>query len=196
MTFAELLAEVYLITNRPDLINQTKSAIKAATLKMHGIDFFSKDIYETGVDLESEALIHSWDYVTLIPNFRSFSYVNRLIDSADTNGVPINILTPTDLLDEYGATKPNIAYVAGRSLEMRSQVAFRYLTIGVYVYPVVTELNYVSWIADQFPYAIIYEAASKIWRSVGGAEEARLQDINSKEIQFQIITSASTNVGF
>ena len=49
MTFDELVAEVYLLTARGDLTAETQSAVKAATLKAHKSDFFSKDIFETGV---------------------------------------------------------------------------------------------------------------------------------------------------
>ena len=44
MTFAEILEEVYLITNRRDLEAQTKSAIKKATLKAHQSDFYYRDL--------------------------------------------------------------------------------------------------------------------------------------------------------
>ena len=48
-TFAELLADVYTLTNRSDLIAETKLAVKMATLKMHQRDYFYKDIRETGI---------------------------------------------------------------------------------------------------------------------------------------------------
>ena len=55
MTLAELIAEVYLLTNRPDRVAMTTSAVKAATLKAHKSDFFSKDIHE--IPLSSIAVL-------------------------------------------------------------------------------------------------------------------------------------------
>ena len=44
MDFQTLLSYVYVETNRPDLEAETKSAVFASILKMHGLDFFYKDI--------------------------------------------------------------------------------------------------------------------------------------------------------
>ena len=53
MTFDELVEEVFLITARRDLVAETNSAVKAATLKAHKSDFYSKDIFETGVEFDT-----------------------------------------------------------------------------------------------------------------------------------------------
>ena len=44
-----LMTDVMTITNRADLIAETKLAVKQATLKMHQVDYFPKDIFETGI---------------------------------------------------------------------------------------------------------------------------------------------------
>ena len=77
MDFTELAAEVYNITNRPDLVSQTETGIKAATLKAHTFDgnFFSKDIHETGIEFPTSQFRQSWDYIGVIPNFREISYM-------------------------------------------------------------------------------------------------------------------------
>ena len=89
MTFDELLTEVYLLTSRSDLIDQTKAAIKAATLKAHQSDFYSKDIYERHVELSGDAAyVHSLDYISLISNFRAIKYLRKFdsSDSSDSSG--------------------------------------------------------------------------------------------------------------
>ena len=48
-SFTSLLNDVYTITNRPDLIAETKLAVKQATLKMHQSDYYPKDLFETGI---------------------------------------------------------------------------------------------------------------------------------------------------
>ena len=44
MTLAELIAEAYTLTARPDLVAETASAIRKATLKMHSVDYFYRDL--------------------------------------------------------------------------------------------------------------------------------------------------------
>lgn len=172
MTFDELLEEVYIKTNRPDLEAETKSAVKAATLKAHRSDYFSKDIYETGVEFNDANYRQALDYATLITNFRAFKYFRRVENATDDNGIPMEILTPEALLDSYGIAKTDIAYVAGRVLELRASVSFKYGLLGVYVLPIVTEDKYSSWIAELYPYAIVYEAARVVFRVIGQLEES------------------------
>jgi hypothetical protein len=58
-TFSELCSEVHTLTNRPDLVNETKLAVKAATLKLHQKDFFYKDISEQGVSFSPSQISRS-----------------------------------------------------------------------------------------------------------------------------------------
>jgi len=63
-TFAELVADVYIATNRPDLVTQTALAVKVATLKAHQTDFYPKDIFETGIQWNPVAYVQSLSYRT------------------------------------------------------------------------------------------------------------------------------------
>lgn len=172
MTFDELVAEVYLITNRPDMVAETKSAVKAATLKAHKSDFFSKDIFETGIQFDESTFRHSLDYITLVPNFRAFKYFRRVEDENDDVGAFLEIITPEEVLDSYGINRVDIAYVAGRVLEIRACVEFQFGLLGAYVLPVVTEADYASWVAEQFPYSIIYEAARVLFLAIGYTDQS------------------------
>ena len=162
MTFAELLSEVYIYTNRPDLVDETKSAVKSATIKWHHSDYYSKDIFETGISFDSEAYKHSLDIYSLYSNFRAWKYIKRVENADDEEGKFFDIISPEELLDSYGNNRIDVAYVAGRATEIKAAVQFRYLLTGFYVTPIVTEENYSSWIADLHPYIIIYEAARKV----------------------------------
>ena len=71
MTFDELLSEVYICTNRPDLVDETKAAIRSATIKWHNSDFYSKDLFETGISFESSSFVKTLDIYALYSNFRS-----------------------------------------------------------------------------------------------------------------------------
>lgn len=195
MTFDELVAEVYLITNRPDLVGETASAVKAATLKAHNTDFYSKDIFETGVEFTSAGFIQSLDYITLLSNFRSIKYFRRVEDETDTTGVEICVITPEEVLDSYGVNRTDICYIAGRVLEIRSSVSFTKALLGAYVFPIVRTGAYNSWVAEQHPYAIIYEAARVLFKATADdSQSATFDRLVGEEYQL-LRMSALADVG-
>ena len=55
--FSDLLSDVYAVTNRPDLVADTKLAVRTATLKAHRSDFYPKDLFETGLTFSTPALL-------------------------------------------------------------------------------------------------------------------------------------------
>lgn len=196
MTFDELIAEVYLLTNRADLVGETKSAVKAATLKAHQSDFYSKDIFETGVEFDTPSFTQSLDYITLISNFRSFKYLRRVTDENDDVGAFFEIVAPEEVLDSYNQNRNDIAYVAGRVLEIRSAVSFSKALLGCYVNPIIREGAYNSWVAEQFPFVIVYEAARVVFAMLGQMEESNGQARLVAE-EFNLLKmSALTDVGY
>ncbi len=196
MTFDEIAAEVKVITNRPDLVAETASAIKAATLKAHQSDFYSKDIYETGMQFAEYSYRQSLDYISLFANFRAIKYVRIVENEFDIYGIPVEIVKVEELLDSYGHQRTNIAYVAGRVLEIRAEVPFKYILTGCYVFPTTTPTGYRSWVAEQYPWAIIYEAARVVFKMCGLSEEANgMRELVAE--QYSAMKKASiTDVGF
>jgi hypothetical protein len=196
MTFDELIAEVYTLTNRPDLTAMTSSAVKAATLKAHQSDFYSKDIFETGVEFDTADFRQSLDYISLISNFRSFKYLKRVDSATDDVGAFIKIVAPEEVLDSYNQNRSDIAYVAGRVLEIRSAVSFSKALLGCYVRPIIREGAYNSWVAEQFPFVIVYEAARVIMKVIGQAEDSNgmAQLLAEEFILFKM--SALSDVGY
>lgn len=196
MTFAELLQEVYNITSRDDLVDMTKSAVKAATLKAHQTDFYSKDIYETPIVFDTSEYTHSLDIINLIPNYRALKYMRKYDISDTTAGDFITVITPEEVLDQYNRELTDICYVAGRNIEIKSSTEFSHILLGCYVLPIVTEASYSSWIADLYPYAIVYEAA----RFIFGATAQQTESNNMKEMvaeQYaELRINAVTDVGY
>lgn len=174
MTFDELLEEVYTLTKRPDLSADTELAVKAATLKAHRTDFYSRDIAEVPLTLGTTAkYIWSLDIVSYISNFRSIKYI-RIYDTVSL--VPttfFEIITPEEVLDSYGVQRSNVAYIAGRNVELKANVTFTDIIFACYVLPIVTPKGfYSSWVADLFPYAIVFEAARVVYKTIGFDEES------------------------
>ena len=196
-TLAELLIEVYELTNRPDLVSETTSAIKAATLKAHQTDFYSKDIFETGVEFTTADFRQSLDYIAFISNLRAMKYLRRVEDETDDVGKFFEIIDVAESLDSYGVNRTDIAYVAGRVLEIRSSVSFTKALLGAYVFPIVTPtVSYASWIADLYPYAIIYEAARVVFKSIGYDEQSAQFNSLVSEQYTLLKASALPDVGY
>lgn len=175
-TFAELVADVKLMTNRPDLDAETKLAVKAATLKAHHIDFFPKDLYEVAIVWNPVAFIQSLSYRSLIPRWRSFKYLRKYTPAAGSepavDGVFFKMIDPANAVDDYGVNKDNVCYIAGEDLDIRSSTEDQYMLLGCYVHPDITESAYNSWIALDYQYAITYEATSKIFKTIGYDEQS------------------------
>ena len=192
-TFAELVADVKLMTNRPDLDSEVKLAVKAATLKAHHTDYYPKDLYEVTVAWSPVAYLQSLTYRTLIPRWRSFKYLRKFTPAVGTtpavDGVFFKMIDPMDAVDVYGINKENVCYLAGEDIDIRSSTEDTHMLLGCYRHPDITENTYSSWIALDHPYAIIYEAASKIFKQTGFDEQAAMM---SKEVteQFMLLRNS------
>lgn len=200
MLLAELRTEVYTLTNRPDLIAQTLTAIRSATLKLHQLDYFYKDLFETGIQFSSAEFIQSFEYRVLVPRWRALKYI-RKFDLLPAPGLPatfFEILVPENVLDDYSQHKEDICYVAGSVLQLRSSTEFTNALLGCYLNPVITEAGYDagnSFIATEHPYAIIYDAAATVFKMIGKDSESAAYRQLSGQFGQEIITSNIRSVG-
>lgn len=171
MTLTELRNEVYTITNRPDLVARTLLAVRAATLKLHQMDFFSKDLFETGITFSTPSYLQQLEYRPLIPRWRAPKYI-RKTDANQADNLPfLTFVSPEQSTDDYGINRTDICYMGADVINIRSSTELQYILLGCYLNPDVTETGYSSWIATEFPYAVIYEAASEVFKASGKTEE-------------------------
>ena len=92
-SFAQLMADVMTLTNRPDLSAETELAIRQATLKAHHSDYYPKDLYETGIRFSEPALLQDLEYKQLIPRFRALRYIRKTdVSNADLEFIEILML--------------------------------------------------------------------------------------------------------
>lgn len=190
-TLAELCDDVYTITNRPDLVAETQLAVRAATLKIHQSDFYFRDLFETGIQFDSAEYIQQLDIVTIVPNFRSLSYLRQYDSVGGAAGLFFEILSPGQLLDSYGLERVNIAYAAGRVLNIKAASQLQYALLGVYVNPTVTVMGYSSWAADMYPFAIVFEAVRNLFKQIGYDEQASMYEKLAFE---QLVLVKSANI--
>ena len=167
-TLTDLCNDVYSVTNRPDLVAETKLAVKAATLKLHQSDFYERDIFETGIQFSTADYYQSFDPKTIFPLFRKLKYF-RKYDASGTGspGKFFTILGVAEILDSYGLEKTDIAYSAGTVLNIKSSTLLQYGLLGAYLNPDLADSTYNSWIAVDHPYAIVFEAARLVFKQIG-----------------------------
>lgn len=166
MTLEELQNEVILLTSRPDLVDRTLQAVKSATLKMHQREFWRRDLREVGIQFDAAAYLQSFDIYEFIPKFRSLAYLRKY------NAELLEVIEPEQVFDYFGDVRTNVCYLAGNILQIRSSDPATYFMLGYYQHPDLTEEGWNSWIAEEFPYSIIYEAATTIAVSIGYQEIA------------------------
>jgi hypothetical protein len=171
MTFTELCNEVYLLTNRPDLVAETQTAVKAATLKAHQSDFYYKDLYEVGVSFPDSDYVQSLEYKQIIPTWRALKYI-RKSDAGGNTGKFLTVLTPEETIDSYGANREDVCYVAGAVVQIKSSTQLQYIFLGCYVNPSIVIGSYNSWVAADHPYCIVFDAVATIFKMIGFDEQA------------------------
>lgn len=189
MTLTELQAEVYTITKRPDLVAETLLAVRQSTLALHQADFYWRDLYETGISFSVPHYYQELEYRTLIPRFRSLKFI-RKSDSTGTAGKFFTVVQPESVLDDYGSDRTDVCYAAGESIEIKSSTQIQYILLGCYLNPNISVSSYESWIALDHPYAIVYEAAEKVFKMIGKSEEfAAYKLLRDEERQRLMITN-------
>lgn len=199
MNFAQLVTAVYTETNRPDLVAETSQAILEVTQSLHLSDLYYKDILEATIVFDQSTWYLQALDLTSLPRFRQMGYVRKtdpsLTQAEQTNTLPpvINdVLYPNsyynlrfnflkrvdigDVLDRYGYEKLDIWYQAGTQINIKSSTPLQYVVVGWYAYPDIGVVNgspnFNSWIAVEYPYAIIYGAAGTIFKKIGEDKSA------------------------
>jgi len=196
MSLANLLTEVYTLTNRSDLVAETTIAIKAATLKVHMSDFYTRDVSETVIDMGSAAYLQTVDYGASITNFRALKYIRKYDNTEATSGDFIEVIAAEEIMDTYGIEKVNVGYVAGVNLLIRMDTEEEHIIVGAYTLPVITDGGYSSWVDDQYPYTIIYEAARVVFKMTGDTEQSNTyRDLAGEQLDIMMRTAIS-DVGY
>lgn len=174
MTFDEIVSEVIRITKRPDLLTSIQANVRAATLKAHHSDFYYKDLYEVPVQFTNLFHLQSFLPTEVAPQFRKAKYIRLWV--GDNYGDVGKFLTPIQIensIDGYGYIKTDVYYMAGQLLQIRGSCALNKVLFGCYQHPVIApDTAYKSWIAEEMPYAIVYEAARVTFKSYSFTEQA------------------------
>lgn len=196
-SFASIVADVYSLTNRDDLTAETNLAVRSATLKAHHSDDYIFDFNEYSIAFSTEEYYQTLDYKALIPLWRKPRYM-RKYDNSVSPGMPgafLEYIVPEKVIDEFGADRTDIFYVAGANVQIRSSTLLQYCLIGIYVNPDVTESGFNSWIANDYPNAIVFEAASMVFKSIGFTEQFTAFRDLAADARSELVKHAITGTG-
>jgi hypothetical protein len=172
-----LLDLVYGITGRPDLVSETKLALRKATIKFHEKDFWLQDKKQVPVVVSATGLTGRYtidlsDGVA-IPRFRA-AYGLRQRNTDGTLGITFTALTEDEIFDHYKVEKTDYFYRVGMALNIKSCRALSSAILSYYQFPNVQEATYSSWIATTYPEYIAEEAAAAVFKIIGKDDEAKI----------------------
>lgn len=171
-TLAQLTADVYSLTNRPDMVAETNLAIRSATLTLHQREFYFRDLHETGIQFSSPNYIQSFEPKVILPFFRSIKYLRKYDSVGQTAGTVLTGITPDQVFDDYVIDYVNVYYSAGAEIQVKMDTQEQFMLFGCYLNPNVTLDGYSSWIADDYPFAVVYMAAAQVFKTLGADNQA------------------------
>lgn len=194
MTLTEMVSEVISLTGLPHLEPQIVSNLRAATLNAHSVDFFPKDLVEAIVSNPTPT-----EYKISITNptrFRSWNYIRYCASSSPNDqGLYLKEESASNLLTSYNIEKAGIYYNAGTATKLILQSPTPNIAYGYFQYPDTSVNNFNSWIADEFPYYLIFTAASKMFSMVGRKDMAGYYASEASAILQLIIRDNITSLG-
>lgn len=201
MNYQELVQAVYNETARPDLEAETQNAVLSSVLEMHCRGEYLKDIQPSKIVFDYESYVQNLETATL-PFYRKMKYFRRTGKETFTtggmypiqgnpqlgltgswgwwgvgNGNPLFTgIEADDILDIFGDDKLNVMYQAGHGLYIKSATPFQYAEAAWLTYPncdiTGDGSNFNSWIAREFPWCIVFNAAAYIFAVMGRNDTA------------------------
>jgi hypothetical protein len=205
MQYSEIVNDIYTLTNRPDLVAETALAIRKATLKMHSLDYFTQDRVSNIITITpamQASILDNRYAIDLSPaggnttRYRAISFIREYNNPLTGQEIQFLKLEPDSIFNEYNLERQNYYYIAGSSAQLRSNKVLTQVTLAYYQYPDVNSTTYTSWIAAQFPYAIIEEAARAIFKMIGKDEEAQTYQEATAENIAMLQEIGVTNQGY
>lgn len=166
--FTSLYNTIVINTNRPNLRAETISAIKSATLELHAIASFIRDVKTAWLSSTSGT---STSFLFAIPNPRA---VRRIVNvaPADPNGL---CGTPIQEIDLFNAGPDgNWFKWDKRNLEIHVTYPCPAFILSFLSFPNTTEEEYDSWIGEVYPNFVTDLATQKVLAMISKLQQSRL----------------------
>ena len=164
---SDLEMQVYQITNRADLIAETRLAIKQATIAFHHANHFWRDSVFQLIDMSSTST-YKWNIniASTFTNLRVIDSIRLWCPNSETLGHEL----PFE--QQLGCKGREFWRVEGNNLHLESFYTTKQFQIKYYKNPDVALETYSSWVADMYPYMIVEFAAAKVLSMIGHSQLA------------------------
>lgn len=167
MNFAEVVAEVIRMTERPDKIIDIKRNVNAAINFCVTEGNFSRDLEEDEYDLVPTSYTQSIDVADLT-RFRKVQYIRP-----STHTKYLTHLTADKVFSPSGKEACNVFYQSGDSIKMKLNKLSPTALIGHFRYaPTLVNDDDEFWLLELSPYMIIDKAAAITYAQVGNKAES------------------------
>lgn len=201
-TLTEVINDVHILTNRPDLVAEARVAIRKAIMKLHAADTFKRDLAVTRLQMATQTPVGTdqFRWSVTLSTFSSFRKPKSLIYPlelpAPEGDREYKELQVDNLFDRYGYETPNYFYIAGSTLVIKSAFSVDYLDFWYYKWPTInfTTGTHSSWIVDQYPDAVVEEAAGAVFKMIGKDDEYnRYEQLFAQNISILRATDVGEN---
>lgn len=202
-TINSISADVYTLTNRDDLVSETKVAIRKAVFKFHSADTFKRDLKTVRLSLADYPLTipdqFRWDIpLSTFPAFRRPKVLRYPLELRLWGSNDFEELSAENLFDSYKAEVKRYFFVAGSTLSIKADCSPQYLDFTYYAYPTVPadpEATIQSWICDQYVDSIVEEAAGTVFKMIGKDDEySRYQTLFAENLAILRATDVGEGV--
>ncbi len=178
-TWAELITEIYSLTNRPDLVAETNLALRQAVRIGHKSAKFWRDLQEVTVPA-LVAQVQEIDIPSYMPQFRAIA----LLRSEANDQIEFKDVTIGDLLDNDGVSRTDVYWGVGTKLKLRAAAPEANYRVMYYKYPIVfPTASFNSWLAEEHSDFLILWSAINVLSAVGEQEiKSRLEPLAAVEL--------------
>lgn len=207
-TFAELVTDVYTITKRPDLVDETTLALKKAIIKEHSALDYRSDLAVTAVAL-TQPSPQNYRYTvslgTLGINCRKVNEIVELpstvLQAADTFAGQYGVISfkergHDNIFSGYGVEFNNYYYRLGNTINLVAQREVDNVALYYYKLPSLSNTaTYSDWLADNFPYLLYTHAAIEIFRMIGKDTETKMYSQQLLDHRMDVAKSEISAIG-
>jgi hypothetical protein len=202
-TFAELLDNVYTVTNRPDLIAETTLAIQKATIKEHSAIDWPRDLQSSNV-IALDNTAGNWKYAIQVSDIALASTVRKIKTIREVLATTPNVFytfqgywgevdfteqAADNIFDNYGLERYNYYLREGTNIILTAYRQVDQIGVVYYSLPITIPASYASWIADMYPYVIYEAATADIFKLIGKTDESQLYRQKMGDNRLDIIKS-------
>lgn len=191
-TFNELYDLTVELTKRPELVAQTQSAIRTATLRAHHIDFFRRDLQMAQLPYAVQPESYYYDFPTISATLQRLRTIKNVysVTVQGNQTEQLEYRESDDLFDRDGNPRRYMYTLIGDTLRCYFDLPTSLMQVYYFQNPNVTAGSYSSWIADTYPDDLAGWAAATVMARTGFLEmAARYQEDYVKPLKETLIAS-------